>query len=156
MAKVAAKQPQLTIVKPLPPTKEEKQEQEAEKKDTKQLLLPWITFAQPLKESEAKQLHGDLRAALRDYFEYMDEALVNVQQNRGYVHIQKEVWSNVDDEELEKVTKALLKWAQRSSTAATVVNGLLAGKEYVDLGVILGPRVVQSAFILAPRGGKRR
>ena len=143
------------------------------KTDTKQRLseadynaIPETGAAQPtereprlfksggvLSKAEAADLYEPLLDALKDEFGYLDELIwLRATQVKG-----RDIWGNVDDEEVQTLAKMMLKKGQKSPAMATVVRGMTELHDYLVVGMMFGPRLQETHIALrdAPRAPKR-
>lgn len=106
----------------------------------------------PFTEAEAIAKREPLASALTDIFKYTDEYLWWVAEDE----LKQPVWSDVDDEEMEKLLGALLGQAQESAVGAAVVNNIILASNYIALGGITIPRLARTLKLLGTAQIKRK
>ncbi len=109
-------------------------------------LVPWISWAKPLTKEEATSLSEPFQSALVDYFEYLDKALWKI----GGDATQKPIWSDMTKKELDVITRVAMRAAQRSAVIATAVHSVLEGRDWLAMGIILGPRLYETGQATIP------
>lgn len=106
----------------------------------------------PFSAAEAEAKREPLASALTDIFKYTDEYLWWVAEDE----LKQPVWSDVDDEEMEKLLGALLGQAQESAVGAAVVNNIILASNYIALGGITIPRLARTLKLLGTAQIKRK
>ena len=104
-----------------------------------------------LSNQEAEQFKDMLPAALEDDFRYLDEYLWSRQAHadKNFTEADKKpIWSDVDDDELEALTRLMLKAGKRSPAAAAVVRATVESRDYIVTAAIVGPRVKKTFEIV--------
>lgn len=104
-----------------------------------------------LSNQEAEQLKETLPAALEDDFRYLDEYLWSRQAHadKNFSDLDKKpIWSNLDDDEIEALTKIMLKAGKRSPAAAAVVRATVESRDYIVTAAIVAPRVRKTFVIV--------
>lgn len=85
-----------------------------------------------------------LPAALEDDFRYLDEYLWSRQRavaaNPDDAD-DKPIWSDVDEDELQALTRILVKGGKRNPTMAAVSRGIVDSRDYIVTAAIVVPRV---------------
>lgn len=97
-----------------------------------------------ISEDEARELHEPLREAIKQEFHVADQAL----WLRCPQLDERDIWGNVDDDETEALASLLLKRAERSPAAATVVRGMIDASDYLVVGAMFAPRIQQTVQAL--------
>lgn len=117
--------------------------------------LPWFREGEVLSEAEAKAIYEPLKAALGDYFDYIDEYVwYREQHSRG----DEPIWGDADDDELSAISRLMIRRAKRSAGAATVVRAIVNGDDYVTATVFGIERIVktQQRLRAAPKRERKR
>ncbi len=116
--------------------------------------LPWFRENEILSEQEAKALYEPLKAALGDYFDYIDEYVWYREQ---HTMNDAPIWSNYDDDELSAIARLMIKRGKRSAAAAAVVRGMVNGDDYITTAIFAVPRIVETQRRLraAPKRERR-
>jgi hypothetical protein len=105
--------------------------------------IPGIGKGKTLSSKEASDLRDEFRTSLEDDFVYLDQWLQGKVGDRNL-----QVWSNCDDEELDKVTDVFLRGAQRSPLLATVVRETVNTHDYIVVGMVFLPRLQETVSVL--------
>lgn len=105
--------------------------------------IPGIGKGKTLSSKEASDLRDEFRTSLEDDFTYLDQWLQGKVGDRNL-----QVWSNCDDEELDKVTDVFLRGAQRSPILATVVRETVNTHDYIVVGMVFLPRLQETVGVL--------
>jgi hypothetical protein len=85
-----------------------------------------------------------LCAAMRDNFGYMDEGLWLYAMSET----KEPVWSDIDNDEMNKIVTFMLKRAQTDPLAAQGVRALMETEIYIQLGAISIPRLIKSYHLI--------
>lgn len=106
-----------------------------------------IPFIKPgksntLSQIEANAIKEPFKAALNDDFTYVDQLINHTTGN------EQPIWSDIDEDELNKLVSFGLKQGQRNAIAAGTVRGITEGSEYLALGAILAPRIQKTVSVL--------
>jgi hypothetical protein len=101
-----------------------------------------------LSKSEVAEMQETFTAALESDFQALDQYLWHRQMVVGIDTQEQPIWSDLDSEEVEKLTKIMLKWGQRNATAATVVRGVVDSSDYVAVASVFIPRVKSTVDIM--------
>lgn len=104
-----------------------------------------------LTNKEADDLKETLPAALFDDFRYLDEYLWSRQEHadKNFTEADKKpIWSDIDGDELESLTRIMLKAGKRSPAAAAMVRATVESRDYIATAVIVGPRVKKTFEIV--------
>ena len=99
-------------------------------------------FQKPLTEQEAKSFYEPLKDVLRDYSKYADQYLNYRIPETG------QIWSNLDNDELDALTTALLGIGKRSGTVGEATRTIVHSTDYVTTVMILIPRLMQTSYML--------
>ncbi len=89
---------------------------------------------------EAEQLADPLAKALLSDFDYIDQAIWGYTQDEA----QRQLWSDIDEKECAILARVMTKRGQRSPSAAAAVRGLVESQDYIDVGMIVIPRIHQT------------
>lgn len=100
-----------------------------------------------LTKSEVAEYQESLTAALESDFEAIDQYLWHRQKSKGIDTNEQPIWSDLDEEEAEKLTKLMLRWGQRNPVAASVTRGIVESSDYIAAASIFVPRVKRSVEI---------
>ncbi len=109
--------------------------------------LPHFPKGNVLGEKEAREIGDSLTSALESDFQALDTWLWGRQMAVGLDTNQQPVWSDLDTEQVEKLTRVLLRWGQSNATTATVVRGIVDSSDYIAVGTIFAPRIKQTVEI---------
>ena len=113
--------------------------------------LPWVGRGAVLTEKEAEALAEPFTAALEDDFRHLDEYLWARQKAVAPSPddwIERPIWSDLDTEEVETLTRVILKRAKRSPAAAAVVRTVVDSQDYVETAVIVLPRAKRTLDVV--------
>jgi DNA-directed RNA polymerase subunit F len=115
---------------------------------------PWRQFLKAmskgvLTDREAKELRPKMLDAVRNLSDNADELLSTT--NRAQAHA--EIWSTMDEQDIETLTDALLMLGQRSAPVAGVVRMVADTMLGWQAMLILGPRLWQTARWYPQHGG---
>lgn len=102
--------------------------------------LPWFQGGKLLGKLEAEQLADPLAKALLSDFDYIDQAIWGYTQDEA----QRQLWSDIDEKECAILARVMTKRGQRSPSAAAAVRGLVESQDYIDVGMIVIPRIHQT------------
>ncbi len=102
----------------------------------------------PLSEAEAAELAEPLLTALQDDFKYLDHYLWFRLRSVKHDDSSQPVWSDVDSEEMEALTRIIMKRAKRYGIVAEGVRALVDSADYITAGAISLPRLKRTAEIL--------
>jgi hypothetical protein len=105
--------------------------------------IPGIGKGKTLSSKEAADLREGFRTSIEDDFGYLDQWL---RAKSGNPDLQ--VWSDVDNDELDKVADVFLRGAQRSPVLATVVRETVNTHDYIVVGMVFLPRLQQTVATL--------
>ena len=100
-----------------------------------------------LSKREAEELEDPFKAALKDDCKYADQFLWWYSKDAS----QPQIWSDMDNEEIDTLATVLLKRAQRSAATAAFVRNVVDGADYISTAVILVPRVMKTTTQLSKR-----
>lgn len=98
----------------------------------------------PFTYEEALLKTEPLRAALGDIFTYTDEYLWWAAEDE----LRQPIWSDVDEEEMQKLVSTLIGQAQQSGAGAAVVNNIILASNYIAIGGITIPRLARTLKLL--------
>jgi len=102
--------------------------------------LPWFQGGKLLGKAEAELLADPLAKALLSDFDYIDQAIWGYTQDAT----QRQLWSDIDEQEAAILARVMTKRGQRSPSAAAAVRGLVESQDYIDVGMIVLPRIHQT------------
>lgn len=109
-----------------------------------------------LSKKEVEELREPFMGALRDDFKYLDEALWWWSHDGS----EPQIWSDLDNEEIEVIARTMLRRGERSPAAALAVRNIVDGSDYINTAVIMVPRLIKTAQQVNKRPrkekGKRR
>lgn len=103
----------------------------------------------PLTQAEAQKLRVSFIRSLKAFWGYADEGITYSNRQRAEAHI----WRKVDDEETEMLADWLIDAALRSAPVAQMVRGVSRIWDYYAVGLILGPRFIETWRFYAAHGG---
>lgn len=115
---------------------------------TNKIKVPLIRKGNVLTATEARELSEPLIASLEDDFQALDSYLWSRQKSAGVDTNNQPVWSDLDTEEVTRLTGIMLKWGQHNETAATVVRTVVDASDYVAVGSIFIPRITRTFEIM--------
>lgn len=101
-----------------------------------------------LTKSEVSEYQESLTAAFESDFQTLDQYLWHRQMSKGIDTNEQPIWSDLDDEETEKLTKLMLRWGQRNAAVATVTRGVVESSDYIAVASIFVPRIKQTVDIM--------
>src|SRR2546430_2610834 len=107
------------------------------------------TRSKPLSEKEAQDIREPLKAASADYFVYADELIYATHK----AHKQVNIWSSIDDEELDILVDVWIARAKKSVKSANHVAGIINRHNELKIGLILAPRFYQTFRVYVDGGG---
>lgn len=108
--------------------------------------------ARTLSQKEIDDYRERLPSLLQSYFEYLDKFL---EWRTGTVELT--IWSSVNDTEAKAFADILLRSGSNNKYAAETVRRLIAGEDYITVGVMFVPRMIMTVEVLRnARGNKRR
>ena len=110
--------------------------------------LPKITQGKKLSVGEAKELTEPFMAAMTDNFRYLDTYLWSRQEKAGKSTHERPVWSDLDTEEVEALTRVMMRFGQHNAAAAATVRGVVEGQDYLTVGAIMVPRIGETVRIM--------
>lgn len=92
----------------------------------------------PLTEKEAEEYKRSLPAIIQSYGEYADKYISWKTQQTDM----PDVWGNITDFEAQALANILIRRGVKNAQAAEVVRNMVAGEDYVSVGVMLVPRII--------------
>jgi hypothetical protein len=110
--------------------------------------IPLIRKGNVLSPKEVAELTEPFSHALESDFQALDTYLWSRQKSVGQDTHEQPVWTDVDTEELEALTRIMLRWGQHNETAATVVRGVIDASDYVEVGTVFVPRLKRTVDIM--------
>lgn len=110
--------------------------------------VPLVRKGNVLSSKEVAELNEPFISALESDFQALDTYLWSRQKAVGQDTHEQPVWTDLDTEEIEALTRIMLKWGQHNETAATVVRGVIDASDYVKVGTVLIPRVTRTVQIM--------
>ena len=127
-------------------TKENLQERHEEKKKEK-ASKP----GRPLTAAEAEELHDTYHQALAGLFEMSDQVIhwtAGGKDTREAV----EIWSTIDDDDIDIIVEVRLQDARTSARAAAGVRRTIAAYRKIKIGGIVLPRAFQTIALYSEEG----
>lgn len=109
--------------------------------------VPFFGKGKTLTKAEIDEYSESLPSALEDIFQATDDWLWKRQIAAGKDSDEQPVWTNLDDKEMTRLTKVLLKWGQKTSVGAGAVRGVVESSDYIAVGSMLAPRFMQTVDI---------
>lgn len=94
-----------------------------------------------LSKKELEEKKEILKSSLESDFQYIDEYLWSREEKAGKSSDRMPVWSDMDDEELERVCTVLTRWSQKNKAVAVTVNAINDSADYIAVGMAFGPRI---------------
>lgn len=94
-----------------------------------------------LSKKEQEEKKETLKASLESDFQYLDEYLWSREEKAGKSTDRMPVWTDMDDEELERVCSALVRWSQKNRAVNATVNAINDSSDYIAVGMAFGPRI---------------
>lgn len=95
----------------------------------------------PLSKKELEEKKDILKSSLESDFQYLDEYLWSREDKAGISTDHMPIWTDMDDEELERVCTVLTRWSQKNKAVAVTVNAINDSADYVAVGMAFGPRI---------------
>lgn len=89
-----------------------------------------------------------LASAFTDDFDYLDQYLASRQRAANPDAVPQEIWSNVTDAEVAKLTGVLIRAGRHSPAAATVARGVVESRDYIVTAGIVAPRVIKTFEVI--------
>lgn len=125
------------------------------------IKMPDILRTEKFTDKEAGEKAEALKAALEDNFRYLDQYLHGRLKAAAQAKGEKDwddsaVWDDMDEKDLDKLTKTMIRGAKHSAAMATVVNATIESADYVSVGVLIGPRVQETVQIMRETRGVRK
>lgn len=114
----------------------------------KKSFIPTIRKGNVLSAKEVAELSEPFISALESDFNALDMYLWSRQKVVGQDTHEQPVWSDLDTEELQALTRVMMKWGQHNETAATVVRGVIDASDYVAVGTVFVPRIKRTVEIM--------
>lgn len=105
---------------------------------------PFYQRGKTLTVQEAKDYLEPLCQALEDSFGYVDQFLWDRQKDVT----EQPIWSDTTDEEIKVIASLMIKRAQRSPAAATIVRNTIEGADYFTAAVVIIPRAAKTIGIM--------
>ena len=93
-----------------------------------------------LSKKELDEKKEILKSSLESDFQYIDEYLWSREEKAGKSTDRMPVWSDMDDEELDRVCTVLTRWSQKNKAVAVTVNAINDSADYIAVGMAFGPR----------------
>jgi hypothetical protein len=103
----------------------------------------------PLAEAEAARLRTSVIRSLTAFWAYADEGITYTNRQRA----EAQIWRRVDAEETALLADWLIEHGKRSAMVAQMVRGVSRVWDYYAVGLILGPRLVETWRFYAAHGG---
>lgn len=100
-----------------------------------------------LSKEEAEELYEPLIAALGDVFGYADKGLWALCPQLD----ERPIWSNTTEREDKALAKLLLQRGQKSPGAALLVRETVNSADYVLVGMMFGPRAIETVKAIRER-----
>jgi hypothetical protein len=104
--------------------------------------------AKPFSEKEAEAYREQLQGALLDYFELLDKLMTAT--TRG--HLSCTIWQSIDNEECGILVEWRLAKARTDARAATIVVAIVQAHQHLKVGIILGPRFLDTINFYVSNG----
>lgn len=98
-----------------------------------------------LTTKEIEELREPLQVALTDEFSMLDQLLWKYE---GSDSLEQPIWSDIQDNEMEKFVNAILNMGTRSSTVATIARASVDMSDYIIAGTLLAPRLQTTAGLV--------
>src|SRR5512146_392544 len=114
---------------------------------TEKERVPFFGKGNTLNKAEIEEYSESLPSALEDIFQATDDWIWKRQIAAGKDSDEQPVWTNLDDKEMTRLTKVLLKWGQKSKVGAGAVRGVVESSDYIAVGSMLAPRFMQTVDI---------
>lgn len=113
----------------------------------KKFELPSIK-GRVLSAKEVEEYKESFAASLESDFQALDTYLWHRQGAVGIEHHEQPIWSDVDAEEIEALTRVMLRWGQRNEVAAATVRGVVESSDYIAVGTVFIPRVSRTVKVM--------
>jgi len=97
-----------------------------------------------LNKAEVDEYSESLPSALEDHFQAIDDWIWKRQIAAGKESDEQPIWTNLDDKEMARLTKVMLKWGQKSKVGAAVTRGVVESSDYIAVGSMIAPRFMQT------------
>lgn len=98
-----------------------------------------------LTTKEIEELREPLQVALTDEFSMLDQLLWKYE---GSDSLEQPIWSDIQDNEMEKLVNAILNMGTRSATVATLARSSVDLSDYIIAGTLLAPRLQSTASLV--------
>lgn len=128
-------------------------------KDEKSTKATPFSLEPVLSKKEADGMNARLKEALKTLFKGLDSAIGMTTKNPGAKNVQ--IWSTIEDFEVEIIATALLENSMKSKVFATVTRRITRDFMKLQIGIITFPRFyqtyshyMQNGFALGLPGGK--
>ena len=103
----------------------------------------------PLTDAEAARLRASFLRSIQTFWEYADEGITATNKQRAEARI----WRKIDDVETELLADWLIDNAKRSAPVAQMIRGVSRIWDMYAVGLILGPRFVETFRFYSQHGG---
>lgn len=97
-----------------------------------------------LSKAEAENLAEPLITAIADEMKLLDTAIWKLTGDE----LKQPIWSDMTEKELETITNIALRLGQRSPVMATAVRTSIDGGDYINAGIIIGPRFQNTVSLI--------
>ncbi len=134
--------------KPRKGTTSEEKPEAGHSEEKRKVTAPFLRKGNVLSTTEARDLAEPLISSLENDFQAIDTYLWGRLKNTGTDTHDQPIWSDLDQEEIEKLTSLMLKWGQHNDTAATIVRSVIDLSDYVAVGTIFVPRIKRTVDIM--------
>jgi hypothetical protein len=94
----------------------------------------------PLSEKEAQEYKEPLMSAIQSYGEYADKYV----RWRTEQPEMAEIWGDIMDFEAEALANIMIRRGMKSAHAAEAIRSMIAGEDYISVGVMLLPRIIRT------------
>lgn len=111
-------------------------------------LVPGFTEAKPMNLKEAEQSRAGLVLALLEIWKLMDQTITNTNAD----HAEAYIWQVIDEEDTTYIASQMTQAAVVSPVAAFAVRGIIEAHQKYKLGLIVGPRMIDTFGFYAEHG----
>lgn len=113
------------------------------------LGFPTPQLGEVLTEKEAKEYRDKMSGVLLTIFRYMDEGISATNREKA----KAKIWSDMDDDDVGVLVDVLIDGAKRSRIVATAVRQVTRSYNLLRVGIITGPRFMQTVQHYQKHGG---
>ena len=136
-------------LKAAPPPKAVPRPKEAADAKTHSLQMPWLEGVQVIRPDEAEALTRNLTEGLKAVWRGLDEGIgfTNKAKHEAYI------WQAIDDEDTRYLAGGMVNIGMKVPAAAWAVRGMANASHQLRVGLILGPKFIETWQFYSTFGG---